>query len=352
MTTDLFTVGAQVEHQTLGRGTVSGIVSRDVHGKPCRFVCVLIERKQLTVQLPLDDPATRGKLELVRAAASPTIAPAAEPLPVAPDPIGPETEPAGAQPDEEQAAVGQPEPSFPDGDSVRAFIREVSAEIDPTIPDDRDGFDAACVLWTGMVVGPYDQKIAEFLDLPLERVRAYANRLRGQGVWGANTIRVDWEDDETGGVLAFLMDLGVAEGDLFRVDCDGKLAYRITRHGQRRERQRRREQGRRALEHMQPWHLASRVRCSGVRLTRLTRNEQRQANLARMLLAVRGGPQTIAANARTVGVAYETANTLLKELTTAGLARRGSGYRHHGQYVLTPAGRRAAERLIEDAVAA
>lgn len=351
------TPGTQVDHVSLGKGVVQAIVSREIAGTERRFVSVLIERKQLTVQLPLDDPAVLGKLTLVKPATNAPISePAAEPQTgeshgaavVEEDPTD---EAATVEPETDENPVVEPEtdtpePTFPDGESVRLFIRE----LDPTLDPASDGFTAACVTWAGMVVGPYDTPIAEFLGLELETVRRFTNRLRGQGIWRGNLIRVDWEGEE-GGELSFWLDTGVAEGDFVREEHNDDLAYRMTRRAAYAAERRRREQAHAGLVQLKPWQMASCVGRAGVRLTTSARNEQRQANLARMLLALQAGPLPIAENARRIGVAYETANTLLKELTAAGLARRGSGLRHQGQYVLTNAGRRAAQRLLDQATA-
>jgi hypothetical protein len=94
------------------------------------------------------------------------------------------------------------------------------------LPDvHRLGRIAAMALLAPELVGPYADRIATFLEYPLDRVRVIGARLHGAKIWEDDEVHYEcWSDPQKGGV-AFLLDLMVAEGKLIRNWSEEKKQY-------------------------------------------------------------------------------------------------------------------------------
>lgn len=107
------------------------------------------------------------------------------------------------------AAVPPEEPRAPVSlDELKATVREV----DPTLEEDSELFDAGLVLLAGAFLGTkYVMPISRFSGASPRRVAEFARRLRANGVWttdGRTACR--WEDE--GGDVAFIIDVLIAAG--------------------------------------------------------------------------------------------------------------------------------------------
>lgn len=94
-----------------------------------------------------------------------------------------------------------------------------------TLADDSYMCQAAMVLLASELVGPYVDRIATFLEYPLDLVRVMGARLHEAKIWEDDEVHYEsWSDPQKGGV-AFLLDLMVAEGELIRKWSEEKKQY-------------------------------------------------------------------------------------------------------------------------------
>jgi hypothetical protein len=95
-------------------------------------------------------------------------------------------------------------------------MKEDVWKLDSTLAEDSSIFQAAMILLTSALVGPWSDRIATFLGYAPALVQAVAARLYDARIWENDEVRSEnGFDPETGGG-AFIADLKVAEGLLTR----------------------------------------------------------------------------------------------------------------------------------------
>ncbi len=97
--------------------------------------------------------------------------------------------------------------------------------MDATLAEDSYTFQAAMVLLTSELVGPYVDRIATFLGYPPGLVQAMAARLYEAKIWESDEVRCESWFDPKKGAVAFRLDLMVAEGELVRKWSEEKKQY-------------------------------------------------------------------------------------------------------------------------------
>ena len=97
--------------------------------------------------------------------------------------------------------------------------------MDETLAEDSYTFQAAMVLLTSELVGPYVDRITTFVGCPLGLVQLIAARLQDAKIWEGDEVRCEsWFDPEKG-AMAFMLDLMVAEGELIRSWSEEREQY-------------------------------------------------------------------------------------------------------------------------------
>jgi hypothetical protein len=97
--------------------------------------------------------------------------------------------------------------------------------MDGTLAEDSHTFQAAMVLLASQIVGPYVERIATFLEYPLELVQVVGARLYEAKIWESDEVRCESWFDPQKGTVAFLLDLMVAEGTFIRAWSEAKRQY-------------------------------------------------------------------------------------------------------------------------------
>jgi hypothetical protein len=108
-------------------------------------------------------------------------------------------------------------------------MKEDVRRMDATLAEDSYGFQAAMVLLSSELVGPYADRIATFLEYVPSFVQVIATRLCEARIWESDEVWCDrWFDPEKG-AINFLLDLMVAEGKFMRRWSEEKndFEYRI-----------------------------------------------------------------------------------------------------------------------------
>jgi len=86
--------------------------------------------------------------------------------------------------------------------------------MDESLAEDSYSFQAAMVLFTSEMVGPYVGRIVTLLGYPLGLVQVMAARLHESRIWEGNEVRCEGWFDPQKGAATFIMDCMVAEGKL------------------------------------------------------------------------------------------------------------------------------------------
>jgi len=94
-----------------------------------------------------------------------------------------------------------------------------------TLAEDSYTCQAAMVLLASELVGPYADRIATFLEYPLDLVRVIGARLHEAKIWEDDEVHYESWSDPQKGAVAFLLDLMVAEGELIRKWSGEKKQY-------------------------------------------------------------------------------------------------------------------------------
>ena len=94
-----------------------------------------------------------------------------------------------------------------------------------TVAEDSYAFQGAMVLLASEVLGPYVDRIATFLEYPLDLVRVIGARLHEAKIWENDEVRCESWSDPQKGAMAFLLDLMVADGELIRKWSEEKKQY-------------------------------------------------------------------------------------------------------------------------------
>jgi hypothetical protein len=102
--------------------------------------------------------------------------------------------------------------------------------LDETLAEDSYIFQAAMVLLASELVGPYVDRIAKFVGYPCGLVQVIGARLQEAKIWERDEVRCEEWFDPKKGTIAFMLDLGVAEGTLTRSWSEerNQYAYRVT----------------------------------------------------------------------------------------------------------------------------
>jgi len=106
------------------------------------------------------------------------------------------------------------------GDEVvinRSFIIDEVKRLDPKIKEKDEAFFIATILLSSLQVGANAKEIAEFLKVPIKRIKPYERRLRQSKIWVKGQVGCDWFDKKTG-TISFWCDVGVAQGYIKRVE--------------------------------------------------------------------------------------------------------------------------------------
>jgi hypothetical protein len=96
--------------------------------------------------------------------------------------------------------------------SMRKDVRN----IDETLEEDTYAFQSAMVLLASELVGPYIERIVTFLGYPRGFVQAIGARLQEAKIWEHDQVHCGGWFDPKKGAIAFMLDLGVAEGKMMR----------------------------------------------------------------------------------------------------------------------------------------
>jgi hypothetical protein len=94
-----------------------------------------------------------------------------------------------------------------------------------TLAEDSYTCQAAMVLLASELVGPCADRIATFLEYPLDLVRVIGARLHEAKIWEDDEVHYESWSDPQKGAVAFLLDLMVAEGELIRKWSGEKKQY-------------------------------------------------------------------------------------------------------------------------------
>ena len=78
--------------------------------------------------------------------------------------------------------------------------------------DDPVKNEAGAILLASLVVGARNKAIAEFLDIPLYRVRKRSQNLRRNGIWQGAKVDADEWFQEKHGSVSFILASCVADG--------------------------------------------------------------------------------------------------------------------------------------------
>ena len=98
-------------------------------------------------------------------------------------------------------------------------LSDVECEVmrlDPSVKVDDPAFGTAVVVLAAAVVGPNIKRIASFTGYGRPFVAEKARRLRKQKVWVGGKLDVDWFKPKGEGVVAFWLDVVLADGLLVR----------------------------------------------------------------------------------------------------------------------------------------
>ncbi len=93
---------------------------------------------------------------------------------------------------------------------------EIIKELDPKVKEKDSEFLSALILLSALEVGTEAHVIAEFLDVPYNKVTERTTKLHDNGVFVDGAIHCEWMDEKTGGI-AFWLDVAIAEGYVERV---------------------------------------------------------------------------------------------------------------------------------------
>jgi hypothetical protein len=119
-------------------------------------------------------------------------------------------------------------------DTVRASILNA----DPKLKETSMDFMHQAILLASIPLGANESEIAEELGFDLEFVETVGARLRNAGIWTKRILdQRHWQmwDDKDGGSVSFLLDAGVAAGDMeFRGWKNGEAFYRLSKAGHKR----------------------------------------------------------------------------------------------------------------------
>jgi hypothetical protein len=113
--------------------------------------------------------------------------------------------------------------------ALRGMRRDVW-NIDENLAENNYTFQAAMVLFASELVGPYVDRIATFVGYPRGLVQVIGARLQEARIWETDEVRCEEWFDPKKGTIAFMLDLGVAEGTLTRSWSEerNQYAYRVT----------------------------------------------------------------------------------------------------------------------------
>jgi hypothetical protein len=115
-------------------------------------------------------------------------------------------------------AFTKPPPGSLQNDSdVAKWVRNTVRTMDGGGRSEPDLLDVACFLVAASIVGADEQRIAEILSLKPERVAAWAENLRRNGLWLGDGRVLDAHWFDTGGEIGFLLDTLVAQGYIQRL---------------------------------------------------------------------------------------------------------------------------------------
>ena len=94
------------------------------------------------------------------------------------------------------------------------WVRNIIKEFDPQL--EGEGYDAAQILLSSLIVGPDVDKVSAFTSLDRAFVTQIAQRLVANRVWVEGGVHQNWTDPEDGGI-ELALDIAVAQGLVERV---------------------------------------------------------------------------------------------------------------------------------------
>jgi hypothetical protein len=101
--------------------------------------------------------------------------------------------------------------------TIERVRREVK-RMNPALDEENDGFAAAVVLISSVILGPNVRRIARFTGYSRCRVAEWGRRLRENGIWQGDRVGAAGWFEEDGG-LEFWLHVAVAQGLLRMVDA-------------------------------------------------------------------------------------------------------------------------------------
>lgn len=92
-------------------------------------------------------------------------------------------------------------------------------------PEDSSTFQAGIILLASELVGPYADRVSDFLQYPMSLVEVIGTRLQQAQIWVGDEIRCEHWFHPKKGNAAFFLDLLVAEGKLVRIWSEERNDY-------------------------------------------------------------------------------------------------------------------------------
>lgn len=106
-------------------------------------------------------------------------------------------------------------------------VRRVVADMLPEEHPDSDVSRAGILLLSAFQVGTTGKALREFTGLPWTVITNGGFYARRCGIWRGRMIRVDWEEPDPVGYIAFVADCMVVAGRIVRETRAGTIRYRM-----------------------------------------------------------------------------------------------------------------------------
>ena len=110
-------------------------------------------------------------------------------------------------------------------DTVLEGMRRDVWKLDATLSEDDYTFQAAMILFASVLVGPYVDRIVQFLGYARGLVQVIAARLQEAKIWEGDEVRCESWFDPQKETVTFMLDLMVAEGTFIRTWSEEEKRY-------------------------------------------------------------------------------------------------------------------------------